>query len=48
MLHPRYHNYLSCFYHIFKEEGIRGYYKGYLPYLIAQAFVFLTVPYLAE
>jgi len=35
MLHPRYHNYMSCLYHILKEEGIRGFYKGFLPYLLA-------------
>jgi hypothetical protein len=48
MLHPRYNNYLSCLYHSFSEEGIRGLYKGFPPYLIATLITITLVPFLAE
>ena len=48
MLHPRYHNYLSCLYHSFKEEGLRGLYRGYFPYLLATCITLTVVPILAE
>ena len=48
MLHPRYNNYLSCLYHSFHEEGIRGLYKGFPPYLIATLLTITIVPFLAE
>ena len=48
MLHPRYDNYLSCVFHSFKEEGFKGLYRGYTPYIIAVTIGFTFVPYLAE
>lgn len=48
MLHPRYSNYLHCLYTIRKEEGLRGFYRGFPLYLIATAIVTLFVPFGAE
>lgn len=48
MLHPRYSNYASCMYHIFREEGIRGYFRGFPVYLMAAAITFGFVPLAAN
>ena len=48
MLHPRYNNYLYCLYHIRIEEGFKGYYKGFLPYMMATAIVYGIIPIFAE
>ena len=48
MLHPRYHNYFSCLYHSFTEEGIKGLYKGFPPYMLATIITISCVPFLAE
>ena len=48
MLHARYNNYMSCFYHTFKEEGLKGLYRGFTPYLIATVITITAVPVLAE
>lgn len=39
---------MSCLYHSFSEEGIRGLYKGFPPYLIATLITITLVPFLAE
>ena len=48
MLHARYENYLHCLYHINKEEGLRGFYRGFPLYLLATGVVTLLVPMAAE
>lgn len=48
MLHPRYNNYLSCLHHMFKEEGFKGMYRGFAPYMVATAITLSIVPYLSE
>jgi len=48
MLHPRYDNYLSCLFHTFKEEGVKGLYRGFTPYMIATLITLTAVPVLAE
>lgn len=48
MLHPRYNNYLQCLYTINKEEGLRGFYRGFPLYLIATCIVTLLVPMTVE
>lgn len=48
MLHPRYNNYLACLYNIQKEEGFKGFYKGFAPYAVAQAITLMVVPFIAE
>jgi hypothetical protein len=48
MLHPRYNNFAACLYHIFKEEGLRGYFRGFPVYLLAAAFTFGIVPLAAN
>ena len=48
MLHPRYANYFHCLYLTRKEEGIRGFYRGFPLYLIATMILTLAVPFGAE
>ena len=48
MLHPRYDNYLSCLFHIKKEEGFRSFYRGFPVYLIAVLISALVVPTFAR
>jgi hypothetical protein len=48
MLHPRYGNYLSCLYHMWREEGPKGFYRGYFPQLLATGTVLTVVPFLAD
>ena len=48
MLHPRYGNYASCIYHMFKEEGLKGFYRGYIPHMLATGITLTIVPMLAQ
>ena len=48
MLHPRYGNYLSCLYHMWSEEGIKGFYRGYLPHMLATGICLTIVPFMAD
>ena len=48
MLHPRYSNLLHCLYTIRLEEGMRGYFKGLPPYLLATAITYSVVPIVSE
>ena len=48
LLHPRYSNYLHCLYTIHKEEGLRGFYRGFPLFLLATAIVTLGIPVVTE
>jgi hypothetical protein len=39
MIPPRYTGAWHCFKLIFKEEGIRGLYRGFLAYIVAVIFI---------
>ena len=44
----RYAGPLHCFGLVFREEGIRGLYRGYIPFIAATMIVFGVLPFLAE
>ena len=48
MIPMRYAGPLHCFGLIFREEGIRGLFRGYVPYIAASMIVFGVLPFLAE
>ena len=48
MLHPRYSNYLHCLDTIRREEGMRGFYRGFPLYLAATTIMTLAIPICAE
>jgi len=48
LLHPRYSNYLHCFAQTHKEEGLKGLYRGFPPYLLATVIALTVIPVMAE
>jgi hypothetical protein len=44
MIPMRYNGPLHCFGLIEREEGIRGLYRGYIPFLMATAIFFGVIP----
>lgn len=47
MLHGRYGSYLACIYHVHREEGFKGLYRGLPPYLMCAGLMSM-IPYFAH
>ena len=48
MIPMRYEGAVHCAGLMFREEGLRGLYRGYIPYMLATTIYWVMVPLMAE